>query len=239
MDDAEGSASSSAKRSWTTWTGLSEANHALAHKRGIWATSSPRRACGSSVVTAGPTTSVTAGLDHVLASGDGHQRLVMDTEVYSNTGGQASKSTPLGAIAQFAAAGKRIGKKDLGVMAMSYGYVYVASIAMAPTSSRCSRPSAKPKPTRVLADHRLRSLHQPGYPQGHGQEARKKKSWPCRPATGPCTASTRTGQGRQEIPSSWTTPRIPTANCSAFLAGENPFRRSGQEGSRSVQAAQG
>ena len=70
------------------------------------------------------------GLDHVLASGDDINVLVMDTEVYSNTGGQASKSTPLGAIAQFAAAGKRIGKKDLGRMAMSYGYVYVASIAM-------------------------------------------------------------------------------------------------------------
>ena len=70
------------------------------------------------------------GLDHVLASGDDINVLVLDTEVYSNTGGQASKATPLGAIAQFAAAGKRIGKKDLGRMAMSYGYVYVASISM-------------------------------------------------------------------------------------------------------------
>ena len=70
------------------------------------------------------------GLDHVLASGDDINVLVFDTEVYSNTGGQASKSTPLGAIAQFAAAGKRMGKKDLGRMVMSYGYVYVASISM-------------------------------------------------------------------------------------------------------------
>ena len=70
------------------------------------------------------------GLDHVLASGDDINVLVFDTEVYSNTGGQASKSTPLGAIAQFAAAGKRMGKKDLGRMAMTYGYVYVASISM-------------------------------------------------------------------------------------------------------------
>ncbi|MDR2727234.1 MAG: pyruvate:ferredoxin (flavodoxin) oxidoreductase, partial [Deltaproteobacteria bacterium] len=70
------------------------------------------------------------GLDHVLASGEDINILVLDTEVYSNTGGQASKATPLGSIAKFAAAGKRTGKKDLGAMAMSYGYVYVASIAM-------------------------------------------------------------------------------------------------------------
>ena len=70
------------------------------------------------------------GLDHVLASGEDINVLVLDTEVYSNTGGQASKATPLGAIAQFAAAGKRTGKKDLGRMAMTYGYVYVASICM-------------------------------------------------------------------------------------------------------------
>lgn len=70
------------------------------------------------------------GLDHVIASGEDVNILVMDTEVYSNTGGQASKATPLGSIAKFAAAGKRIGKKDLGRMAMSYGYVYVASVSM-------------------------------------------------------------------------------------------------------------
>ncbi|MCL1986282.1 MAG: thiamine pyrophosphate-dependent enzyme, partial [Betaproteobacteria bacterium] len=70
------------------------------------------------------------GLDHVLASGADINLLVMDTEVYSNTGGQASKATPLGSIARFAAAGKRIGKKDLGAMAMTYGYVYVASVSM-------------------------------------------------------------------------------------------------------------
>ena len=70
------------------------------------------------------------GLDHVLASGQDINVLVMDTEVYSNTGGQASKATPLGSIAKFAAAGKRTGKKDLGRMAMTYGYVYVASVSM-------------------------------------------------------------------------------------------------------------
>ncbi|APH18069.1 pyruvate:ferredoxin (flavodoxin) oxidoreductase [Clostridium botulinum] len=70
------------------------------------------------------------GLDHVLASGDDVNIFVMDTEIYSNTGGQCSKSTQTGAIAKFAAAGKKIKKKDLGLMAMSYGYVYVAQIAM-------------------------------------------------------------------------------------------------------------
>jgi pyruvate-ferredoxin/flavodoxin oxidoreductase len=70
------------------------------------------------------------GLDHVLASGRNVNVLVMDTEVYSNTGGQASKSTPRGAVAKFAAGGKPIGKKDLGLIAMSYGTIYVASVAM-------------------------------------------------------------------------------------------------------------
>ena len=70
------------------------------------------------------------GLDHVLASGENVNILVLDTEVYSNTGGQSSKSTPAGAIAKFAASGKRIRKKDLGMMAISYGYVYVAQVAM-------------------------------------------------------------------------------------------------------------
>lgn len=70
------------------------------------------------------------GLDHVLASGRDVNVLVLDTEVYSNTGGQASKSTPRGAIAKFAAAGKSIGKKDIGMIAMAYGHVYVAQIAL-------------------------------------------------------------------------------------------------------------
>ncbi len=70
------------------------------------------------------------GLDHVLASGDDVNIFVMDTEVYSNTGGQSSKSTPRAAVAKFAAAGKKIRKKDLGMIAMSYGYVYVAQIAL-------------------------------------------------------------------------------------------------------------
>jgi len=76
------------------------------------------------------------GVDHVLASGKNVNILVVDTEVYSNTGGQSSKSTPVGAVAKFAAAGKRIRKKDLGMIAATYGYVYVAQIAMGANQSQ-------------------------------------------------------------------------------------------------------
>jgi pyruvate-ferredoxin/flavodoxin oxidoreductase len=76
------------------------------------------------------------GLDHVLASGENINILVFDTEVYSNTGGQSSKATPTAAIAKFAASGKRIKKKDLGMMAMSYGYVYVAQVGMGANPSQ-------------------------------------------------------------------------------------------------------
>jgi len=78
-----------------------------------------------------------SGLDHVIASGEDVNIFVFDTEVYSNTGGQASKSTPTGAIAQFAAAGKEVKKKDLAGIAMSYGYVYVAHIAMGADMNQC------------------------------------------------------------------------------------------------------
>ncbi len=79
------------------------------------------------------------GLDHVLAQNQDVNVLVMDTEVYSNTGGQASKATPTGAVAQFAAAGKRTKKKDLGAMAMTYGYVYVAQVAMSANQAQLVR----------------------------------------------------------------------------------------------------
>ncbi|NLB50285.1 MAG: pyruvate:ferredoxin (flavodoxin) oxidoreductase [Clostridiaceae bacterium] len=79
------------------------------------------------------------GLDHVLASGEDVNVLVLDTEVYSNTGGQASKATQLGAVAQFAAGGKPLKKKDLGMMAVQYGYVYVAQIAMGASQAQTLR----------------------------------------------------------------------------------------------------
>ena len=77
------------------------------------------------------------GLDHVIGSGEDLNIFVIDTEVYSNTGGQASKATPIGAIAQFAANGKRVGKKDLGLMQATYGNVYVAQVAMGADQSQC------------------------------------------------------------------------------------------------------
>ncbi len=95
------------------------------------------------------------GLDHVLASGNDVNVLVLDTEVYSNTGGQASKSTPIAAVAKFAASGKRIRKKDLGMMAMSYGYVYVAQVAMGANYGQYFRAlkeaEAYPGPSLIIA----------------------------------------------------------------------------------------
>ena len=95
------------------------------------------------------------GLDHVIASGEDVNILVLDTEVYSNTGGQSSKATPLGAIAKFAAQGKRIRKKDLGMIATSYGYVYVAQVAMGADNAQCLKAireaEAYPGPSLVIA----------------------------------------------------------------------------------------
>ncbi|HEX2395674.1 MAG TPA: pyruvate:ferredoxin (flavodoxin) oxidoreductase, partial [Bacteroidales bacterium] len=95
------------------------------------------------------------GLDHVLASGENVNVLVVDTEVYSNTGGQASKSTPIGAVAKFAAAGKRVRKKDLGAMAMTYGYVYVAQVAMGASQNQYLKAlreaEAYPGPSLIIA----------------------------------------------------------------------------------------
>ncbi|MCL2041009.1 MAG: pyruvate:ferredoxin (flavodoxin) oxidoreductase [Bacteroidales bacterium] len=95
------------------------------------------------------------GLDHVLATGEDVNILVMDTEVYSNTGGQASKATPVGAIAKFAAAGKRIRKKDLGAMAMTYGYVYVAQVGMGANQAQYLKAireaEAYPGPSLIIA----------------------------------------------------------------------------------------
>ena len=95
------------------------------------------------------------GLDHVIASGEDVNILVLDTEVYSNTGGQASKATPLGAIAKFAASGKRVRKKDLGMIATTYGYVYVAQVAMgadqAQTLKAIREAEAYPGPSLIIA----------------------------------------------------------------------------------------
>jgi pyruvate-ferredoxin/flavodoxin oxidoreductase len=95
------------------------------------------------------------GLDHVLAMNRNVNVLVLDTEVYSNTGGQASKSTPTGSVAKFAASGKKTAKKDLGRMAMTYGYVYVASVAMGANMNQCLKAfleaEAFPGPSIIIA----------------------------------------------------------------------------------------
>ena len=117
------------------------------------------------------------GLDHVIASGKNVNILVLDTEVYSNTGGQSSKATPIGAIAKFAAAGKRIRKKDLGLIATTYGYVYVAQIAMGADQAQTLRAlreaEAYDGPSLVIAyapciNHGLKSG------MGHSQLEEKK-----------------------------------------------------------------
>ena len=95
------------------------------------------------------------GLDHVIAQNKDVNIFVFDTEVYSNTGGQSSKATPLGAIAKFAAAGKRVRKKDLGMIATSYGYVYVAQVAMGADQAQCLKAireaEADPGPSLIIA----------------------------------------------------------------------------------------
>jgi len=94
------------------------------------------------------------GLDHVLASDRDVNVLVLDTEVYSNTGGQASKATPRGAVARFAASGKRTGKKDLGLLAMTYGHVYVAHVAFGANDTQTVRAfleaEAYPGPSLII-----------------------------------------------------------------------------------------
>lgn len=120
------------------------------------------------------------GLDHVLAAGRDVNILVLDTEVYSNTGGQASKATPLGAAAKFAAAGKELSKKDLGMEAMSYGHVYVARVAFGGNYNQTVRALAEaeafPGPSLVIA-YSPCIAH--GYDLSHGVEQQKKavSSW--------------------------------------------------------------
>lgn len=124
------------------------------------------------------------GLDHVIASGEDVNILVLDTEVYSNTGGQASKATPVGAVAKFAASGKKIRKKDLGQMAMTYGYVYVAQVAMGASQSQYFKAireaEAYPGPSLIIAyspciNHGLRAGM--GKTQAQSGDAVKSGYW--------------------------------------------------------------
>jgi len=123
------------------------------------------------------------GLDHVIASGADVNILVLDTEVYSNTGGQASKATPRGAVAKFASAGKRTGKKDLGLMAMSYGNVYVAQVALGADNQQTIRAlteAASYKGPSVVIAYGTCIAH--GIDMGHGfthqRDAVRSAYWP-------------------------------------------------------------
>ena len=99
------------------------------------------------------------GLDHVLASGENVNVMVFDTEMYSNTGGQASKASNIGEVCQFAAAGKEIGKKSLAEIAMSYGYVYVAQIALGANPAQAVKANCRGRSlSGTITDHRLCSL---------------------------------------------------------------------------------
>ena len=145
------------------------------------------------------------GLDHVLASGEDVNILVFDTEVYSNTGGQSSKATPTGAVAQFAAAGKAVKKKDLAAIAMSYGYVYVAQVAMGADYNQC-----------IKAFQEAESYHGPsiiiayapcinhGIKGGMGISQTEEKNGGGRPVTGTTSALIRAAEGKNPLPS---TPR--------------------------------
>ncbi|GAB1482687.1 pyruvate:ferredoxin (flavodoxin) oxidoreductase [Treponema sp.] len=145
------------------------------------------------------------GLDHVIAAGRNVNILVMDTEVYSNTGGQMSKATPIGAIAKFAAAGKSQAKKDLGAMAMSYGYVYVAHISMGANIGQTIKAfrearamTARPSSSRTATASATVSICRRVW-------IRVRPS--LLPASGPCTASIPAWWLRERTPSSLI-PRI-------------------------------
>ena len=126
------------------------------------------------------------GLDHVIASGEDVNIFVIDTEVYSNTGGQASKATPIAAVAQFAAAGKRMGKKDLGLMQATYGNVYVAQVAMGADQAQCLKAFREAEawngPSLVIAyapciNHGLKAKGGMGKSQAEEEKAVKCGYW--------------------------------------------------------------
>ena len=145
------------------------------------------------------------GLDHVIASGKNVNILVLDTEVYSNTGGQSSKATPVGAIAKFAASGKRVRKKDLGLMATTYGYVYVAQIAMGADQAQTSEGDPR---GRGLSTVRLLIIaYAPcinhGLKKGMGKSQAEERRSRSSAVTGTCGVTTRLWRQRARIRSPW------------------------------------
>ena len=131
------------------------------------------------------------GLDHVLASGANVNLLVVDTEVYSNTGGQMSKSTPIGAVAKFAFGGKSKPKKDLGMMAMAYGNCYVARVAFGANDMQTVKAfqEAEAFDGPSIVDLLLRTALHTATTWCTGSISRRR---PCSPVTGRCTGTTPT-----------------------------------------------
>ena len=157
------------------------------------------------------------GLDHVLAQNEDINVLVVDTEVYSNTGGQSSKSTPTGSVAKFAAAGKRTRKKDLGLMAMAYGYVYVATVAMGANPAQLvkavNEAEAYPGPSLIIAyapciNHGINMSHS----QMEEKKAVEAGYWPLY-RYNPAAEKPLTIDSKD-----------PTGNYQEFLKGENRYR---------------
>ncbi|MDD3244373.1 MAG: pyruvate:ferredoxin (flavodoxin) oxidoreductase, partial [Eubacteriales bacterium] len=166
------------------------------------------------------------GLDHVLAMGENVNVLVMDTEVYSNTGGQSSKATPTGSVAKFAASGKRTRKKDLGLMAMSYGYVYVASVCMGANPNQLlkamNEAEAYDGPSLIIAyapciNHGINM----GKSQAEEKKAVEAGYWPLYRFN---PASAAEGKNPFTLDS-----KAPTASYNEFLMGENRYRTLTQE----------
>ena len=166
------------------------------------------------------------GVDHVLAQGKDINVLVLDTEVYSNTGGQASKSSRTGAVAQFAAAGKRVRKKDLGLISMSYGYIYVASIAMGANHAQAlqaiAEAEAYPGPSLIIAyapciNHGINM----GKSQAEEKKAVESGYWPLY-RYNPQLAE----EGKNPF---ILDSKAPTADYREFIMGENRYRSLAQQ----------
>ena len=155
------------------------------------------------------------GVDHVLASGQDVNILVIDTEVYSNTGGQSSKATPVGAVAKFASSGKRIRKKDLGAMAMTYGYVYVAQVSIGGSQQQLF--NVLKRRLRPIPDRRSSSPTHRVSTTASRAACRARRPWARRPlpaATGTCGTTTRSLRPRART-RSCSIRRSPTGRSSA------------------------
>ena len=169
------------------------------------------------------------GLDHVLAQNEDINVLVLDTEVYSNTGGQSSKATPTGSVAKFAAAGKRTRKKDLGLMAMAYGYVYVATVAMGANPAQLvkavNEAEAYPGPSLIIAyapciNHGINMSHS----QLEEKKAVEAGYWPLY-RYNPAAEKPLTIDSKD-----------PTGDYQAFLRGENRYRSLAQQFPEAAEA---